>query len=172
MAGYIVEKTLRADEADSLNRNAIASVNVDGGNLVTFGAYDKGVFTVTPATATAALGVGMAYNPTEHLTVVNGKMFAGLSKDPRDFTNIANRPFDVFIPCKGDIVGFTADNINGAAPTAGQFLVQAANGQLKASATAGDGIAFKLLAIESLPFPQACVGNEIAPLYVCECVAN
>lgn len=173
--GYIVEKTLRADDNDALNRNAICTAaDVEGGNAVIFGAYKEGVYTVTLSTNTASKGVGMAYNPTEHLTKVGDKFFAGLSADPRDYVNIKGRPFDVFIPQPADIVGFTDADINGTKPdgTTNPYLIQDNSGKWKAANAAGNGIAWKFLEKTVLPFPQAGVGNELADLYVCECVQN
>lgn len=176
--GFIVEKTIAADNLDVLNINAIAAkgTNVDGGTAVVLGTYNKGQYTVTVAGAAAAAGVGIAYNPTEHLTEVNGKYFAGLSADPRDYTNIGGRPFDVFIPKKGDIIGFTAANFaDGKLPsTTNKNITTAANGvwTAGAEAIAAGKVAFELLEIENLPFPQAGVGFENAQLYVCVCTNN
>ena len=176
--GYIVEKKIAASDVDALNANAVtvAGTNVDGGMAVTLGAYDKGVYTVALAGATADVGVWMAYNPTEHLTVVNGKYFAGLSADPRDYTNLATRPFDIFKPRVGDIIGFTTANFaSGAVPTTtNKYITTAANGVLTAGSspiTAGK-VAFTLLSIENLPFPQSGIGLDYQPLYVCVCSAN
>lgn len=170
--GYIVEKKIAASDIDALNNIATCASNVDGGNAVIFGSYSQGVWTVTLATANAG-AIALAYNPTEHLTLVNGKTFAGLSADPRDYTNLANRPFDIFTPVAGDIVGFTAANITNT-PTVGQYLTTSATGTFTASGSVpADGVsAFKVLAIENLPFPQAGVGLNYQPLYVCVCIAN
>jgi hypothetical protein len=171
--GFIVEKKINASDIDALNNIATCATNVDGGNLVTYGAYAQGVWTVTLAGANAGTGLGMAYNPTEHLTVVNGKYFSGLSADPRDYTNLANRPFDVFHPVAGDIIGFTTANITGNAPVVNDVLTTAANGVLTVNAAPTAGTTqFKVLAVENLPFPQAGIGLDYQPLYVCECMAN
>lgn len=171
--GFIVEKQLMADDIGTLNKSATCTTNVDGGNLVTLGAYTDGSYAVTLGTAGAALGFWMAYNPTEHLTSVNGKLFAGLTKDPRDYTNNANRQFDIFKPQVEDIIGFTTSNITGSAPTVGQFLEPAANGTVGAkSSQTADSTSFKVVSIEKLPFPKADIGMEMANLYVCKCVAN
>lgn len=174
--GFIVERKLAADELGSLNIDAVCATNVDGGNLVTLGTYDKGVYTVTLGTAGATLGNWMAYNPEEKYTVINGtptKMYAGLSIDPRDFTNLAGRPFSIFKPVVEDLIGFTAPNITGAVPTVGQFLEPDADGKLVvASAQTADSTSFEVIAVEKQPWAQAGVGMEFVPLYVCRCVAN
>ena len=172
--GFLYETQISAKDVDALNRFAKATVNVDGGALVALGAIAEGdVFTATKATAGTGGGLYMAYNPSEQLTVVDGKEYAGLSADPRDYTNIANRVFDVFKPQIGDIVGLTAGNIKtGETVEVGKFLEIGADGyEVKASATA-DTTSFKVIAIEKVPFPQAGIGNEYADKYVCEVAFN
>lgn len=171
--GFVVEKQIAASVVPTLNKSATCATNVDGGNLVTVSTYAGGSYTATLGTAGAATGFWMAYNPTEHLTDVNGKLFSGLSVDPRDYTNIKDRQFDIFKPQVEDIVGVTTANITGTAPTVGQYLEPAASGKLatKASQTSSS-TSFKVVAIENLPFPQAGIGQENASLYVCVCVAN
>ena len=172
--GFIYETQIAAKDVDALNRFAKASVDVDGGSLVALGALAEGdVFTATKATAGTNGDLWIAYNPSEHLTVVGDNQFAGLTADPRDYTNLANRVFDVFKPQKGDIVGFTAGNIKaGETVEVGKFLEIGADGlEVKASATA-DTTSFKVIGIESVPFPQAAIGNEYADKYVCEVVFN
>lgn len=176
--GYIVEKKIAASEIDALNANAVTTgtTNVDGGMAVSLGTYSQGVYTVSLAEATASVGTWVAYNPTEHLTVVNGKYFSGLSADPRDYTNLATRPFDIFKPQVGDIIGFTAANFgsNTVPSTTNKYITTAASGLWNAasSAIASGKVAFTLLAIESIPFPQAGIGLSYEPLYVCVCTAN
>lgn len=87
-------------------------VDIDGGMLVKLGEYADGVWNVTKATE--GEGLYMAYNPSEHFTDVNGRLFAGLTKDPRDYTNLTGRTFDIFKLTKGDIVGITAELIKAA----------------------------------------------------------
>lgn len=179
--GFIVEKKIAATEISTLNASATCATNVDGGNAVVLGAYAKDGYTVTLAGAAASAGTWMAYNPTEQLTAVgsapNVKYFAGLSVDPRDYTNLAGRQIDIFKPQVDDIIGFTAANFgSNQVPdtTTNKYITTAANGQLIASGTAiaAGKIAFQILEVATLPFPQSGVGMEFAPLYVCKCTAN
>ena len=173
MSGYIIEKRIMAKDVESLNRSAVCSADVDGGKLVSLGALSNGLFTAT--VTTAGTGLYMAYNPSEHLIKVGTKLIAGgsISADPRDYTNLATRAIDVFKPQVGDLVGFTAGNLKtGETPTVGSFLEQEAGGLVvKVSATTAT-TSFKVVAIETLQFPQAGIGMENASVYVCECVAN
>lgn len=172
--GFIYETQISAKDVDALNRYAKASVDVDGGTLVALGAVAEGdVFTATVATAGTNGGLWMAYNPSEHLTVVGDNMFAGLTVDPRDYTNIANRVMDVFKPQVDDVIGFTDGNLKtGEEPTVGSFLEVGADGlEVKASATAST-TSFEVVRIETVPFPQAGIGSEFVKKYDCRVVFN
>ena len=73
-------------------------------------------------------GMWMAYSP-EIVTIetASGKLYRGLSNDPRDFTNLGGYVFDAFKPQKGDIITLSADGITGSKST-GDYAV-ATNGQ-------------------------------------------
>lgn len=172
--GFLYEVQISAKDNDALNRFATATVDIDGGTLVSLGAVNDDVFTATKATAGTGGGLWMAYNPEEHLTKVGDNLFAGLTADPRDYTNIANRTFDVFKPVAGvDIVGFTDGNLKaGETPTVGDFLEVGADGlEVQSSATA-DTTSFEVIKIEKVPFPQAGIGAEYANKYVCAVAFN
>ena len=125
--GVIVESRIQATNIDALNRTAQAEVAVAGGGLVALtasGTQGNEVWTAAaPASGTLG-GLWIAYNPSEHLTVVGDKVFAGLSEDPRDYVNVANRPFDCFKPQVGDEIDITIDCVDasGASAVAGDFL--------------------------------------------------
>lgn len=174
--GYIIEGRIMAKDVESLNRTALCTADVDGGTLVSLDAFADGAFTAT--VTTSGQGLYMAYNPSEHLIDVNGdgsKLVAGgnISADPRDYTNIADRPIDVFKPQVGDIVKFTDGNLaTGETPVVGNFLEQEAGGYVANATATASTTSFKVLEKTVLPFPQAGIGMELANLYVCECVAN
>lgn len=172
MAGHIIEKRISAKTDAALNRSGVSDVNIDGGTLVTLGSYDeRDLFKVELATGGSDLW--MAYNPSEKYTEVNGKLFPGLSADPRDYTNIKKRPLDVFHPRKQDIIAFTKDNlVSGAVVNKGDFLEPSANGLSVVTTQTDDTTSFKVLEVDVLRFPQAGIGDEMADLYVCECVFN
>ena len=97
--GVLIESMIQAKNIDALNRSVKAEIDVDGGNLIALTAPTvKGEDRWTAsAPATGALGgLWIAYNPSVKYTEVNGKMYAGLSADPRDYTNIKNHTFDAF----------------------------------------------------------------------------
>lgn len=169
--GYIIEKRISAKDVEALNRSAVSTEDIDGGTLVSLEEYSNGVFTAKKSTG--GLGNYMAYNPSEHLVKV-GDNYATISKDPRDYTNLASRTFDVFKPQTGvDVIGITDGNIAiGQTIAVGSFLEQGTAGyEAKATSTAGT-TSFKVIAIENQPFPQAGIGMENAKVYVCEVAQN
>ena len=172
--GYIIEAQIAAKDVDALNKSAVATVDVDGGDVVALGGLNAdGLFVATKLTDGTGGNVWMAYNPSEHFTKVGDNVFAGLTVDPRDYTNLADRPMDVFKPQVGDIVTLLGTNLKaGETPTTGSFLEIGANGyEAKASATANT---FSLEVIEkkTIPFPQAGIGFEAADAYVTRVVFN
>ena len=178
--GVIVESRIQATNIDALNRTAKAAVDVAGGGLVALtasGTQGNEVWTAAaPASGTLG-GLWIAYNPSEHLTKVGGKFFAGLSEDPRDYVNIAGRPFDCFKPVVGDEIDITIDCVDasGSSVVAGDFLESKA-GQTtftrvaaSAGATAGS-TAFKVEYVGTAPFPAGSIGMEQVKMFRCVCV--
>lgn len=178
--GVIVESRIQATNVDALNRTAQATVPVAGGGVVALTApttYGNDVWTASKPADGALGGLWVAYNPSEHLTEVNGKQFAGLSKDPRDYANLANRPFDCFKPQIGDEVVFTIDCVDSTSASAvAEDILEAKAGQTiltrvaaATGATAGS-TAFKIENVGVMPFPQAGIGMEQVTVYRCVCV--
>ena len=178
--GVIVESRIQATNIDALNRTAKAAVDVAGGGLVALtasGAQGNEVWTAA-APASGTLGdLWIAYNPSEHLTKVGGKFFAGLSEDPRDYVNIAGRPFDCFKPAVGDEIDITIDCVDasGSSVVAGDILESKANQTTftrvasSTGATAGS-TAFKVEYVGTAPFPAGSIGMEQVKMFRCVCV--
>lgn len=178
--GVIVESRIQATNIDALNRTAKAAVDVAGGGLVALtasGTQGNEVWTAA-APATGSLGgLWIAYNPSEHLTKVGGKFFAGLSEDPRDYVNIAGRPFDCFKPAVGDEIDITVDCVDSTASSvvAGDIL-ESKDGQttftrVAASTGATSGsTAFKVEYVGTAPFPSGSIGMEQVTMFRCVCV--
>lgn len=178
--GVIVESRIQATNIDALNRTAKAAVDVAGGGLVALtasGTQGNEVWTAA-APATGSLGgLWIAYNPSEHLTKVGGKFFAGLSEDPRDYVNIAGRPFDCFKPAVGDEIDITVDCVDSTASSvvAGDIL-ESKDGQItftrvaaSTGATSGS-TAFKVEYVGTAPFPSGSIGMEQVTMFRCVCV--
>lgn len=134
--GYIIEKRISAKDVEALNRTAIADVNIDGGERVSLTYKGDGVWTATKDES----GEWVAYNPSEHFTEVDGKLYAGLSKDPRAYTNLKGRPLDVFKVQDVDVIGYVVPKETEGATYKG----------------------FTVIGTESISFPQAGIGEEKA----------
>jgi len=180
--GVLIESSIQAKDIDALNRFAVSSTTaVAGGGLVALTApttqgEDRWTATV-PATG-ALTGLYMAYNPSGKYTVVNGKYFAGLSADPRDYTNVQSKSFTVFKPKVGDEIVITVDAVESAsqsAVVAGDFL-EAKNAQTTltrvASATGATAntTSFRVEWVGSLAFPQGAIGNSYVKAFKAVCV--
>ena len=178
--GVIVESRIQATNIDALNRTAKAAVDVAGGGLVALtasGAQGNEVWTAAAPTTGSLGGLWIAYNPSEHLTKVGGKFFAGLSEDPRDYVNIAGRPFDCFKPAVGDEIDITVDCVDSTASSvvAGDILESKANQttftRVAASTGATSGsTAFKVEYVGTAPFPAGSIGMEQVKMFRCVCV--
>lgn len=178
--GVLVESMIQAKNIDALNRSVVSAVDVDGGGLISLTApttQGNDVWTAAKP-ATGSLGdLWIAYNPEVKYTVVNGKKYAGLSADVRDYTNIAGETFDAFKPKVGDEIVITVDNVDDTASNivAGDIL-ESKNGQTKftriaaaTGATAGS-TAFKVEWVGSLEFPKAGIGIDKVVAYKAVCI--
>ena len=178
--GVIVESRIQATNIDALTRTAQAEVGVAGGGLVALtasGTQGNEVWTAAaPASGTLG-GLWIAYNPAEHLTVVGDKVFAGLSEDPRDYVNVANRPFDCFKPQVGDEIDITIDCVDasGSSAVVGDIL-ESKSGQTtfqriaKATGATAGSTAFEIEYVGVAPFPKAGIGMEQVKMFRCVCV--
>ena len=171
--GYMVEQRISAKDVEALNESAVAVTDIDSGTLVTLGAFSKDVYTVTKATT----GVGnyMAYSPSELLLEVEGTLIPKPVADPRAYTNLAGRTFNIFKPQVGDRIGLTDGNIKtGETVAIGKFLEQTADGYVVKETPTASTTSLEVLDIKTQPFPQSggSFGMEFAKLYVCRVAQN
>ena len=178
--GVIVESRIQATNIDALNRTAqTASTDIAGGGLVALapsGTQGNEVWTATVPSDTLT-GLWIAYNPAEHFTKVGDKIFAGLSVDPRDYTNIGGRPFDVFKPQIGDEIDITVDCVDASASSAvaGDILESKASQSTFTRIAAGTSAtanhtAFKIEYVGTTPMPKAGIGMEQVKVFRCVCI--
>ena len=178
--GVLIESMIQAKNIDALNRSVVSTINVDGGNLIALTAptvkgEDRWTASV-PATGTLG-GLWIAYNPSVKYTEVNGKMYAGLSADPRDYTNIKNHTFDAFKPKVDDEIIVTIDDVDatGTNVVAGDIL-ESKDGQAKFTRIAGGTgatsghTAFKVEWVDTVDFPKSGIGVEKVKAIKAVCV--
>ena len=178
--GVIVESRIQATNIDALNRTAQCESDVAGGGLISLEeskTQGNDVWTATAPDSGTLGGLWIAYNPAEHLTKVGDKFFAGLSTDPRDYVNVADRPFDCFKPQVGDEIDITEDCVDSSVSSAvaGDILESKA-GQTtfqrvaKATGATAGSTAFRIEYVGTTPFPQAGIGMEQVKMFRCVCV--
>lgn len=176
--GYLIETKIAAKNVESLNRSAkSATVDFDGGNAVALSVGSDDCWTAAVPTTGKLKGVWIAYNPSEWFTSFNGKLYAGLSADARDYTNLATRPFTVFKPQIGDEISLSEECFDAsldAESVVGEYF-ETKNAQSTwavVSSPTTDHTAFVINKIYTLPFPQAGeVGMARQKMVLGECVA-
>lgn len=179
--GVLIESMIQAKNIDALNRSVKANFDVAGGGLLALTApttQGDDVWTASkPATGNLG-GLWIAYNPEVKYISVNGKKFAGLSADARDYTNLTGEVFDAFKPQIGDEIVITAECVASAdvdSVVAGDFLESADGETTFARVAAGTGAtagstAFKVEWVGSVEFPQANIGIEKVKAFKAVCV--
>ena len=167
--GVLIESMIQAKNIDALNRSVKAQIDVAGGGLLALTA---------PTTQGDDVWTAAAYNPEVKYISVNGKKFAGLSADARDYTNLAGEVFDAFKPQIGDEIVITAECVDSTdvdSVVAGDFL-EAVNGETTfARVAAGTGAtagstAFKVEWVGSVDFPKANIGIDKVKAFKAVCV--
>lgn len=181
--GFIIESAIEAQNIDKLNRSVKSEDDVQGGALIALtpsGKQGDEVWTATKPATGALKDLWMAYNPEVKYLKVNGKKISGfgISKDIRDYTNIAGETFDAFKPRLGDEIEFSYDCVDTPDDVvAGDFLESKA-GQYTlhrvASATGATAnhTAFKVEWVGKAIFPQAGFGTEKVKVFRAVCVAE
>jgi hypothetical protein len=178
--GVLIESMIQAKNIDALNRSVKAEADVAGGGLLALTApATQGDDVWTAEAPDSELGgLWIAYNPEVKYIKVNGKKFAGLSADARDYTNLAGEVFDAFKPQIGDEIVITAECVASADVddvVAGDFL-EAVDGETTfARVAAGTGAtagstAFKVEWVGSVDFPKANIGIDKVKAFKAVCV--
>lgn len=170
--GVVLTSHCAQQNIDAYNRKAKAESAFDNGTALTLGALASGqldVFTATKASA-GATGIWMACSPEVNKLIV-GEVYGGA--DPRNFTNVAGKAFDVVLPQKFDVFQMTTECfVTGKDPktvTGATVVELTADGwEAKVSATSQyAGAGFKILKKHDL-----CIGNELVDAWLVECTNN
>lgn len=179
--GVLIESMIQAKNIDALNRSVVcAGADVAGGGLIKLTAptvQGEDRWTAEVPSAGNLGGLWVAYNPSVKYTEVNGKVYAGLSQDPRDYTNLKGRTFDAFKPQVGDEVVITIDAVDasGSSAVAGDILESKADQTLLARVAGGTGAtsghtAFKIEWKGTIDFPKAGIGVDKVVAFKAVCV--
>lgn len=178
--GVLIESMIQAKNIDALNRSVTSAVDVAGGGLIALTAptvQGNDVWTASVPSAGNLGGLWIAYNPEVKYTKVGTKVYAGLSADLRDYTNLAGQVFDAFKPKIGDEIVITVDAVDATASSAvaGDILESKADQTTftrvaaNTGATAGS-TAFKIEWVGSIDFPKANIGIEKVKAFKAVCV--
>lgn len=179
--GLVNESKISAKDIDALNRSVVATVDVDGGNLIALTApteVGSDVWTAEAPKAGNLGGLWIAYNPTNRHIDVEGKVFAGLTADERAYTNIAGKTFDAFKPVVGDEIEISVDAIDDVKSIVAGDYLEAKAGQTKwtrvAKATGATAGSTAVQVEYAVPhdFPKAGIGVEKVNFYRCVVVAE
>ena len=185
MANVLVQTHVMAMDVDALNRVGVYdSANVDNGTALVCGvqstnAGQKHVFSVTPASGVAK-DLWMAYSPEVNTTVDGTLYFKGLDVDPRNFTNLAGKPFDMFKPVPGvDLIqvtkDFFAEGYDPDTVSSATYVEIQADGSFKAVASATSnfgGLQFKIFAKEPIIIANGAIAGEAVDAWILECTNN
>jgi len=177
--GVLIESMIQAKNIDALNRSVKAQVDIDGGNLIALTApttQGNDVWTAAKPSTGNLGGLWIAYNPEVKYTYVNGKVYAGLSADARDYTNVAGEVFDAFKPQIGDEIVILDDNVDTPDDVVADDFLESKNAQATfhrvaagTGATSGS-TAFKVEWVGSIDFPKAGIGIDKVKAFKAVCV--
>lgn len=180
---FIIESAIEAQNIDKLNRSVKCADDVAGGSLLYLtpsGVQGDEVWTATKPSGTNLKDLWMAYNPEVKYLKVNGKKISGLgiSKDIRDYTNIAGEVFDAFKLKLGDEIEISADGVDTPDDVvAGDFL-ESETGEYglhrvaKASGATANHTALQVEWVGKVTFPQAGFGTEKVKVFRAVVVAE
>lgn len=176
--GYLIEQAIAAHNVDAWVDSVINNdMNLDGGSLVWLSKEEEdfALYTANVPDTDHLEGLYIVLNPTEHLTEIEmvrantAEHFAGLSRDPRVYTNLKGRPADADRLSIGDKIRITKDCLDSTvAPETvvkGDFL-HAIDGSVKFGRTAAatgapaDTTTFIVDEVTVQPFPQPGIGRD------------
>ena len=178
--GVLIESMIQAKNIDALNRSVTSVANVAGGGLIALTApttQGNDVWTAAVPSSGSLGNLWIAYNPEVKYTDVNGKRYAGLSADLRDYTNLAGEVFDAFKPKIGDEIVITIDAVDatGANAVRGDILESKAGQTTFTRVAAATGAtegstAFEIEWVGTIDFPKANIGIDKVKAFKAVCI--
>ena len=154
--GFMIEKKMMATNVDSKVLDCVCSTNdIDGGMFVSVTPKADGTYTATKVASGKSLAI--VTNPAEKYLVDGlGNVYAGLSDDIRNYTNLKGRHFTALTLESGDYFAISYDSLDTTVtPVVGAFVVPTADG-FKGVVTAAASIAgtelaaYEIVAIEDV----------------------
>lgn len=174
----LIPNAIAAQDVNAWNRSAVASTNVDNGNIVILSALsttagEGEVWTaLTPSTSNGLTGVWMVYQP--ELTET-GEKYRGLDPDPRNFYIPDGKVFSCFKPKIGDIVTMTADGLAGTKSTNTFVNAVDSTGGLKplwASSQAASVFSMKLIETTYISIGSGAIDSQRVTAYKFQVIAE
>ncbi|MDV3426615.1 MAG: hypothetical protein LIR50_05430 [Bacillota bacterium] len=131
----LIQSDVLAKDNDSLNKNVVATVDIDNGFIFNIGAIatgrmkDEEVYTVSAPLADGTDKLYMAYEPELPQLRIGDEIFKGVDINVKNFTNYAGDEFTGFKLTDGDLIRISLDGIEGtyndtmkyAIPQAGKY---------------------------------------------------
>jgi hypothetical protein len=165
--GVLIQSKVQAKDNDALNRPAVSAADVMNGNVLDLTGYsttagEAEVWTAVAPTTGNLSNLWMAYSP--EVVITNAK-YRGIDCDPRSFTNIAGRVYDVFKLEVGDIITVTGDSLAGTQST--NTFVVATNTAfgLTWAAAAVAGVSLELLEETTISLGTGAIGSQKIPAF-------
>lgn len=165
----IIKRAVAGFNVDSYNRTVVADTDIDNGGVFALTRTDAQDlrWTASYAANASATGLWMATSP--EVMYVNKE--AGLSVDPRDFTNKAGRSIDATLLVKGDVIEMTGEGI--ADIDTKDYLVAATDSYtLVAADAAVAGFTLKKIGTSTLKIGDGAIAPAPVATYVYEVVNN
>lgn len=168
----IILKKAAAQNIDSYNRSAVYTTDLDNGDVFTLASYsatagEKEVWSVSAPTASSSQVWMAVSSEVSVITDAMGNKYIGLTKDPRAFTNVANKPFDAIKLNTGDLIEFTGEGYTNIATNA--YLNIGTGFKLTpASSASATGLYLVKRKTDVLHINTGSIGGASIPTYVYE----
>lgn len=165
----VIKRAVAGFNVDSYNRTVVANADIDNGGVFALTRTDAQDLRWTAGYAASASATGLWMATSPEVKFVNKD--AGLSVDPRDFTNKAGRSIDATLLVKGDIIEMTGAGI--ADIDTKDYLVAATDSYtLVAADAAVAGFTLKKIGTSTLKIGDGAIAPAPVATYVYEVVNN
>ena len=165
----VIKRAVAGFNVDSYNRTVVAEADIDNGGVFALARTNAQDLRWTAGYAASASATGLWMATSPEVMYVNKE--AGLSVDPRDFTNKAGRSIDATLLVKGDVIEMTGEGI--ANIDTKDYLVAATDSYtLVAADAAVAGFTLKKIGTSTLKIGDGAIAPAPVATYVYEVVNN